>query len=368
MKMGYIIKAVLMLLLIGFQVAGDAVTPLGVMGLVFLAALWIFREKYYYHWALLAVEEAVIIAQAHIHPAALLLNGVLAFDVAARGQYWLLLLLLPGGICFLRGENLIFYFILLALFALCGYLRHTLDKKELSFREIYDRERRNRYALEEAKARLLNSAREAAHLAEIQERNRIAREIHDSLGHSLAGILLQLQAAVKALDKDEARARELFQVSVKGLAEAVNLLRDTVYNIRPHEKLGLEYFQGIIEEYQFCPADFSHKGDLSSLSANQVQILSAILKEALTNASRHSQATQIEVQLEVRKNIIRLYIRDNGVGCACFQEGMGISGMRERVQNAGGTISISPANGFMIVCVLPREESGGALSASAHRG
>ncbi len=364
--MGHNIKVVSVLLLIGFQVVGDSVTPLGVMGLVLLVALWIFREKYHNRLPSIAVEGAIILALAFNHPAAFILCGVLAFDLATRGQYWLVPLLLPGGIYFLKGQYLVFYIVLLALCALCGYLRHILEQRELSFQEVYDAQRRNRYSLEAAKVRLLNSAREAAHLAEIKERNRIAREIHDSLGHSLAGILLQLQAAVKTLDRDEKKAREMLTTSVAGLAESVNLLRDTVHNIRPQEQLGLEHFQGIIQSFHFCPVDFQHTGDLSSLSASHIQILSAILKEALTNASRHSQATQVDVNLEVRDKIIRLYIKDNGVGCGRVQEGMGISGMRERVRNAGGTISLGTDNGFRIVAVLPRDEGGGEVFASDH--
>lgn len=364
MAMSYLLKAASLFLVIGFQIAGEAVTPLGVMGLVFLAALWVYREKYNNYLPLLALEEAIILALALVHPAALILCGVLAFDLAARNLPTPAFFLLPGGIYFLQGEHLVFYVMLLALCLLAGHLQRILAEKEVSFHEVFDRERRQRYSLEEAKIRLTHTAQEAARFAEIRERNRIAREIHDSIGHSLAGILLRLQAAIKTLDRDEARAKQLLQDSVKGLADSVSLLRDTIYNIRPPERLGLEHFQGIIREFSFCPVDFQPVGDLSLLSADHVQILTAILKEAFTNASRHSQATQIEVQLEIRKNIVRLCIRDNGQGCLKIKEGMGIAGMKERVRNVGGTITISSDQGFIIVCILPREGTiGGDLDA-----
>ena len=97
--------------------------------------------------------------------------------------------------------------------------------------------------------------------------------------------------------------------------------------------------------------DFQHWGDLSQLSPSHAEMISAILKEALTNASRHSQATRVVVNREVRDNIVRLLIRDNGVGCEKIKEGMGLSGMRERVSNLGKL-----RDGFMIVAILPREE------------
>lgn len=362
--MGYMLKVIAIILVAGLQAAGGAVAPLGVLGLVLLAALWVFREKYCKRLLLIALEYGLIFALAFISPFILILCGVLAFDLGARGLYWQTLLLLPAGLYHLQGVELGAFALLLALCAFSGYLSHTLKMREQSFRKVYDRERRNRYALEEAKAQLLASAREAARLAEIQERNRIAREIHDHLGHSLAGILLQLQAAVKTLERDEEKARELFQKTVTGLADSLSLLRDTVYNIRPREQLGVEYFQQIIADFQFCPVEFTTRGDIAGLAPAQTETLASIVKEALTNAARHSRAAKVEILLEVRKNIVRLYYRDNGMGCAKIQEGMGLSGMRERAGNAGGTISFKHEAGFQIVCVLPREEKMANMSGS----
>lgn len=365
--MGYAIKILSLLLVVGFQIWANAVYPLGIMGLVFLGAVWVFREKYHNYLFLFAVEGATIFALSFIHPCSLFLGGVLAFDLAARGEVWLVPLLLPLASLALKGQELVFYCLLLALCGLCGYLRRVIENKELNFNEIYDRERRSRYALEEAKIRLTNSTREVARLTEIRERNRIAREIHDSLGHNLAGILLQLQVVAKTMTIDGNRAREMLDLSIQGLADSVNLLRDTVYNIRPQEQLGLDYFKKLIEDYRFCAVNFQPTGDLSRLSPHLVEILAAIVKEAMTNAARHSRATEMEILLEVRTKIVRLYIRDDGVGCDKLVEGMGIIGMRERVRNAGGTITINPRDGFMIVCILPREEAlGGELTASAN--
>ena len=360
--MGDLLKVIAMILVAVLQAAGGTVAPLEVLGLVVLAALWVIQEKYCRHLILIALEYVLIFALGFISPFILILCGVLAFDLAGRGLYWQVLLLLPAGIYHLEGERLGAYAVLLALCASSGYLSHILSVRKESFRVVYDRERRNRYALEEARAQLLASTREAARLAEIQERNRIAREIHDHLGHRLAGILLQLQAAVKALDRDEEKARELFKKSVTGLAQSLDLLRDTVYNIRPRDQLGVEYFQQIIDDFQFCPVKFSPRGDIASLTAAQTETLASIVKEALTNASRHSRATQVEVQLEVREKIVRLYFRDNGVGSAKIHEGMGLIGMRERARNAGGTISFNPEGGFQIVCVLPRDKQGKNLA------
>jgi len=86
-----------------------------------------------------------------------------------------------------------------------------LLERKTTYQQAYDRERQTRYALEETKAKLLQAARKTAHLAEIRERNRIAREIHDSVGHKLAGILLLLQATAKVQGKDPEKAQGLLQ-------------------------------------------------------------------------------------------------------------------------------------------------------------
>lgn len=354
--MGYVIKALCLLFVLALRAAGGDVAPPELAGLLLLIASYIFREKYANRLLLLVAEALPVLLLSLADPIYLALFGITAYDLAARGLHLWAALLAPAGIVFLDSAWAAAFLLLLAVSGCAGYLHRQLQAKESSFREAYDRERQTRYALETTKARLLNSLRETAHLAEIRERNRIAREIHDSLGHNLAGILLQLQAAAKVREKDGEKARELLQQSINGLAASVELLRDTVHNIKPREQAGLAYFEKIIENYRFCPVSFTHSGDFAALSPSQEEILSSILKEALTNAARHSGADLVEIRLEIRERIIRLYIKDNGVGCAKVREGLGISGMKERVCNAGGHITITPDGGFMIVCILPREE------------
>ncbi len=60
--------------------------------------------------------------------------------------------------------------------------------------------------------------------------------------------------------------------------------------------------------------------------------------------------------MDIHERIIRLYIKDNGAGCSHVRESLGLSGMKERVRNAGGHITITPTGGFMIVCILPRDD------------
>jgi len=239
---------------------------------------------------------------------------------------------------------------------LCGILAWVMEKaeeKESNYKHKFDEERRLRYELELTKVKLLNSSKDIAHLTEVSERNRIAREIHDNVGHSIAGILIQLQAANKLFDRDEKRSQEILKKSIENLTNALTLLRNTVHNIKPKETLGVEYLKSVINNFGFCPVDLKFYGNLGLLAPSQLEILGLIFKEALTNAAKHSKATIVNITIDINEKYTRLYIKDNGIGCDKLKEGLGISGMKERVLNIGGTISISSNDGFLIVCLLP---------------
>ncbi|MDQ0114099.1 sensor histidine kinase [Paenibacillus harenae] len=262
------------------------------------------------------------------------------------------------------------FYWLVVFISLSGMLAYQIRRKreEASrFTLTLDNERRLRYELEQAKAQLLHASKEIAGITEVKERNRIAREIHDSVGHNLTGIFIQLQAAQKIHDKDENRAMSIVKTSINGLANTIELLRDTVHNIKPRESLGADYFQGIIENYQFCPVDLQLSGDFNSVPSAHLELLSATIKEALTNTARYSQATKVEIKIDVNMNYTRLSVKDNGIGSANIKEGLGLSGMKERTRNLGGSFSFRSLDGFMIVCVIPRQK-GGEMFEGTYRG
>lgn len=366
--MGYVIKGLLILLVIIDYVVKAAVEPPAVLGLLLVITLWVFREKHLYLTALIIPEYILIVGLSYYNPVALVLCCAHAYDLPATGLTFLPALLLPGGLFFLSTEQLIFFSTLVIICSLAGYLGYLLKEKEKSFQNVYDRERRNRYALEEAGVKLMHSAREAAHLAEIRERNRIARDIHDHVGHHLSAILLQLQVVRRMQDRDPGQAHDLLDQSINGLAESVELLRDTVHNLKPVETLNIDYIKKIVDNFRFCQVDFAHSGDFAAITADYADIISSILREALNNVNRHSSATLVSVRIDVLESIVRLHVRDNGRGCATLREGMGLRNMKERVRDTGGSITMDPENGFSIVCILPRLDREGGRVIEGSRG
>lgn len=263
--------------------------------------------------------------------------------------------------------DLVVHLAWIGLSCLLAYVVGKGREEQIRFNDTLDNERRLRYELERAKAALLHSSKEIAGIAEVKERNRIARDIHDSIGHSIAGILMQLQAAYKLHGTDATRSLDIVRKSIDGLAESVDVLRQTVHNIKPSTHLGAAYIRNIADNYGYCPVELKLTGDFNSVPADHLELISTNMKEALTNTARYSQATKVDIAIDANERYTRLYIKDNGVGCPKIKEGLGLSGMKERVLNLGGTISVTSNDGFLIVCVIPRQDGGGIFE-SADRG
>lgn len=352
--MKYIFKSMFLLYIIAQLAVNSSISFLEISSILIITAANIFKEKYYNSIIITVIEFVMITVIGKFSPSFIYLYGLVAYDIFFQKLYIGAIPILIGGFYYLKSGNILIFLLLMGTSGMFGYLRGVVDDKEKTFLQSYDKERRYRYELEQAKAKLLNSSMEVAHVAEISERNRIAREIHDNVGHSIAGILMQLQASHKLSGKDDKKSNELLKKSIDELSNSLTILRDTVHNIKPKESMGIEYIKNVIDNFSFCTVNFKYSGDFNNLSANLLQIIYTNIKEALTNISKHSNATIVDITTDVNERFIRLYIKDNGLGCSKIKEGLGISGMKERVKNIGGSISISSENGLLIVCVIPR--------------
>lgn len=200
---------------------------------------------------------------------------------------------------------------------------------------------------------MVNLQSEIEHITEVRERNRIAQEIHDNIGHSIAGVLFQLQAADKLITNNTVKAEKILKLCIEKLSEALETTRNTVFNIKSDQTAGIERIKKIINGFRFCSLEFEHTGDFNSVSSSKIKMLEDTTKEVLTNAMKYSCATDISLKISVNKRHIRFYYKDNGVGCTKIVESVGLSSLKERVNNLGGTYSIDGNNGFTIVYTIP---------------
>ena len=225
-------------------------------------------------------------------------------------------------------------------------------EKEILMKAMEDRgERLKLQSSVDAAAR---ETQNAARLAEMAERSRIAQDIHDNVGHEISGASIALQTAIKLHEKNDERAKELLEQSAKRLEMASEHLREAVHNLKPSRTIGADTLRELCEDFDFCDVRFEPSGNISGIL--HWNLLAANLKETLTNVSRHSNATLVTVKLDGNADYIRMQVADNGSGQAknAVNTGLGLSGMRERVRIAGGTLTVSAEDGFSVVTVLPR--------------
>jgi two-component system, NarL family, sensor histidine kinase DesK len=195
---------------------------------------------------------------------------------------------------------------------------------------------------------------EIENLAKVAERERIARDLHDVLGHTLSVITLKSELAGKLLDRDPQRAgkeiREVEQISRQALSD----VRDA---IRGYRSLGLvaELAQA---KSTLETAGLSVQCDAATtvkLPAVHESVLSLAVREAVTNVVRHAQARTCRMRLEQQNGSCRLEIHDDGCGTS-NGEGNGLRGMRERVEMLGGTLDRSTEAGTILTITLPLKE------------
>ena len=202
--------------------------------------------------------------------------------------------------------------------------------------------------------RLRKANEEIEHLAKVAERERIARDLHDVLGHTLSVITLKSELAGKLIERDPGRAekeiREVEQISRQALAD----VRDTIRGYRT---------QGLAAELARAKSTLETAGlavqcDAAStlqLPAMQESVLTLAVREAVTNVVRHAGARTCRLRLEQHNGSCRLEIQDDGRGGSTL-EGNGLRGMRERVEMLGGSLQRTGAGGTTLTITLPVKE------------
>lgn len=213
--------------------------------------------------------------------------------------------------------------------------------------------------LESANERLKAYAAEAEKLAETRERNRLAREIHDTLGHVLTGIVAGLDACITMIDMSpEATKRQLEKI--RDVArQGITDVRRSVSRLRPDalEKLTLE--NAIVKMLE----------DLSAAAGTEIQLdnqvhplrfhedeeeaVYRVVQEASTNSIRHGHASRIHITISKREQWLTITVKDNGSGCGQVESGFGLKHMQERLGLLNGTLEYDGSDGFLIVARIP---------------
>lgn len=249
-------------------------------------------------------------------------------------------------------------FLLLAQSAFAGFALWGWRRQQESALRHVDEERRRYYETERLKQELLVANVQVARMAELSERSRMAREIHDHVGHEIVAAYMSLQTAQALLEADATQAQELFHEGMKRLEAGIDKIREAVHNLTPLTEIGVAALRNLCEKFPRCLAEFVVYGDPSKVSVYLWVILEACLKEALTNVLRHADAKKVTATLDITPHIVRLCVENDGVKKGAGYAGIGLRNLRQRVMTVGGNISTDRSDCFRLVCVLPLSQKG----------
>lgn len=287
-----------------------------------------------------------------------MLYALIIFDIMLSGIYYMLAMpvfsvffVIPS-----MSAEVIKDIVILLAGALTGFEIYTHEKKEKQLYDLIYDEKNSRYKMEKEQSSLAVIKGELQRSTMLRERNRIARDIHDNAGHKLAGSIIQIRAARKLMDSDPLRTKNMLDEGINHLSSAMDLLRETVHNLKPVKGIGLDEINEMIGDFKFCDIEFSTMGDFNDEEPFLMSILARNLKESLTNVSKHSDAKKVTVRIETNPRYLRMTVKDNGSkNVENVKEGLGLSGMRERLKNVGGTFSYGFSDGFVQASFIPKE-------------
>ncbi len=258
-------------------------------------------------------------------------------------------------------------------FLICFVLQYKSSKLTDLNRKFYslrDDSTENSLLLHQKNAALIEAQNYEIQNARLKERHRIAREIHDNVGHLLSRSIL-ITGALKTISKEENVKESILQLE-ETLSSAMDNVRTSVHDLHDESVDLKESMENLAAD--FLPATCTLDYDVTHQPPREViYCFIAITQEALNNISKHSNANQVSLILREHSNFYQLSIHDNGenynlgigtsdnhdnYGAAATSmvhaSGMGLENMKERVRNLGGIINFNWNNGFQIFISIPK--------------
>ena len=265
-------------------------------------------------------------------------------------------------------NTLTFFIILFIIQVVISYTisqkTQTILKNKRDINRLKDTYNEHKLSLEYENQYLLKQQDNEINIATLNERNRIAREIHDNIGHMLSRSILQIGALI-AINKDDT-LNEHYQNLKESLNQAMDSIRNSVHDLH-NESIDLENSMNqLIRTFDFCDIKLDY--DVSNYISKEVKYcFISITKEALNNTIKHSNATMVTISIIEHPSFYKYVYDDNGVDKNTaniisketleeytYREGIGLNNMRERVKSLHGIINFHTDNGFSIHITIPK--------------
>ncbi|WP_338449767.1 sensor histidine kinase [Niallia oryzisoli] len=239
------------------------------------------------------------------------------------------------------------------LFYMIGFCLGRVTVVNLKMKKLIDSIQEKNLALEQYSKRI-------EELTIMEERNRVSQDLHDTVGHIFTSVITSLDALpfVMKANQEEAEnnIKEISNLARKGLDD----VRKTIHQLSPmesHQSLAASFRQVISEfmKHTGTDVDFQIEGSEREIGERAKYTLIRCLQEALTNAKRHGQATQVFVEISFEDDALILQVTDNGAGTESLDPGFGITTMKDRIRSLNGVISMESEKnkGTKIRCSIP---------------
>ncbi len=351
------IDSILLFILCGIRYPGKQFDAIHLLGILFLIALYCFElvsttNRNRSNLSIIVLIFSFFFPELSIllpwHSYVLFLNRLPAFALLYALPFLRYYCENPsyGNLAFIPIMALSYYL------AYNNYLRTELSETVHTLR---DNSVEKEMMLKESTRHLVDSQNDQIYIATLKERNRIAREIHDNVGHMLSRSILQV-GALLAICKDDTLKPHLTTLK-ETLDLAMNNIRNSVHDLHD-ESIDLQNaLQGLVDSFTFCPVHF--QCDISKqIPKNVKYCFLAITKEGMNNIMRHSNASRVTLTVKEHPAFYQLLIEDNGTTSLhsdnVSDTGMGISNMKERAEALHGILHISTENGFRIFVSIPK--------------
>lgn len=261
-------------------------------------------------------------------------------------------------------EESFIYFVLMSIFfMLLNYISKLyITKKEAQ--KLYDKLKVSEEKLIYANNELEGYLHSIEEVTLLKERNRISREIHDSVGHALSTAMIQLSAMEAIAAKEGSSIRPMANNLRNFINESFQDVKKAVRELKPDE---YDNYQGLLRIQEVCKnfekmsgievKSIISKGEWS-LSSKQINHIYRITQEVLSNSLRHGKATLIKVIMNFTDDEFVISFNDNGIGTDEIKEtGVGLKSIRERTEEINGIVDMksSKGKGFFIKVIVPKE-------------
>lgn len=246
-------------------------------------------------------------------------------------------------------------YVFLSLYTEALVLLNKLDSDiENKRKEIYSLNIRLRHE-EEYRIQALNNVK-------LKERNELSQKMHDKVGHTIAGALMQLEAVKIMINKNNDKSMDMLDNTIKVLRLGMDDIRKTLREIKPSkEELGVNKIRTMIDEkikntkYEFM---LTHTGDLDKIEYEQWVLITDAVRELTTNSIKYSNGYKINIKIEVFNKLIKIETKDNGKGSNIIEKGIGLSSIEQKVAELCGKLLIDGNDGFSVIILLPIIERG----------